>query len=221
MANMPRKNLIRSKIFPYHVTARVNNRECFYIPLHDVWSVLGHHCLEISILFKTQIHALVLMPNHIHLLLSTPEEDLGVVMNYFMSSVTRTLNAKSGRTGRLFGARYYRSLIDSGLYFAHALKYVYRNPVKAGLCLRVEEYPFSTLSGVLGSQRLRFPLYFPFQKTHFIWISQNIDQQLNWLNKDIREDHQIAIKKALRKVNFSLPKEGWKRSLGDLSSGLA
>src|SRR5690606_20442105 len=103
--------------------------------------------------------AVVLMPNHFHMILTVPMHDLGVVMNRLMTSVSRRANLFSGRTGHLFGGPYFWSLIASFRYYGHALKYVYRNPVKGGLCERVERYPFGSLHGLLGYSHLPFPIH--------------------------------------------------------------
>src|ERR1700752_2973729 len=106
---MSRKPLIKSKIHPYHVTGRCNNRETFYCNLDEVWELL---CLELSEIiekFQVNIHAFVLMPNHFHLLISTPTDDLSETMKTFMCAVTKKINLKTGRSGRVFGSRYHWS----------------------------------------------------------------------------------------------------------------
>src|SRR5688500_9191320 len=100
---MPRKNLIRSNVLPYHVTGRVNNREMFYAGIEDAWKELTQQCYEITILFGVRIHAFVLMPNHFHLLITVPEHDLVIVMQHFMRAATKEMNRRSGRSGRVFG----------------------------------------------------------------------------------------------------------------------
>ena len=157
---MPRKKLLRSDIFPYHVTARTNNQERFPLPLEVVWSIVTNELLLISVLYKIEIQALVLMPNHLHLILTVPEQDLGKIMNLFMSDVTREMNRRTGRTGHAFGGPYFWSIITSTRYYGHALKYVYRNPVRGKLCDQVEEYEFSTVQGLLGLKHLSFPLHY-------------------------------------------------------------
>ena len=213
---MSRKTLIRSKVLPYHVTARTNNREHFHTTLAQTWEVLGQQCFEIGVLFAAKIHALVLMPNHFHLLISTPEEDLGLVMMHFMRSVTTTLNRKSGRTGRVFGGRYYWSLIDTPIYFGHALKYSYRNPVRAELCERVEDYEFSTLRGTIGLSPSLFPLHFPYGENEYRLIPKSEQDFSSWLNRKFKTEHENAIRAALKHPQFAPPRQGWKRSLEEL-----
>ncbi len=202
---MPRKPLIRSRELPYHVVARANNRERFVLPLDEMWEILTHECYAISTLFGVQIHALVLMINHYHLLLSSPNEDLGKVMQYFAWFVTRNANLKSGRIDHVFGGPYHGSLIDSTAYYRHALRYVYRNPVRAGICRRVEDYRFSTLRGLLGEAVSPFPLW-PGPQEYGLWeASENPSALLPWLNQHVPSSHDEAIRKGLRKTQFKIP----------------
>ena len=36
---MPRKNLIRTNLHPYHITIRSNNRDWFELPMDDIWEI--------------------------------------------------------------------------------------------------------------------------------------------------------------------------------------
>jgi putative transposase len=205
---MPRKNLIRSKIFPYHVTLRSNNREWFKLPMDRVWQLMTDELYRISIVGDARVHAFTLMSNHLHLLISTLDWDLGKVMSEFGGSVTRSFNRISGRSGHLFGGRYHWSIIQTSLYYAYAYKYLYRNPIRAGLAERVEDYPFATLNGLLGNSRLPFPVYFPeIERLNFSYIPEGLDDMLLWLNEPFRKEVQEAIAKGLRRKIFELPRD--------------
>ncbi len=147
------------------------------------------------------------MPNHVHMILTVPQHDLGAVMNVLLTSVSRSTNTISGRSGHLFGGPYHWSLISSSRYFGHALKYVYRNPVKAGICSRVEDYPYSTLWGLFGRERLHFPIY----KTRALleWALPSIEPigQLDWLNNPFPGEVETLIQKGLRKPIFDKIKD--------------
>lgn len=199
---MPRKILVRSNQLPYHVTARVNNREAFHVSLPQMWNIIGNECLNLQLVYGVEFHSVVMMPNHFHMLLTVPEHDLGQVMNVFMSYVTRSSHLISGRSGRLFGSRYYWSLINSSRYFGHAYKYVYRNPVKGRLCDRVEEYPFSTLQGMLGETHLQFPLCFTKVAMELAFPSEDTFEQLDWLNRPFSKEVEALIQKGLRRKYF-------------------
>ena len=200
---MARKSLIRSDFLPYHVTARSNNREAFPLEPEQTWRVLTSECYAITSIYGAEIQALVMMPNHFHMIITIPYFDLGKVMNCFISSASRTTNRISGRTGHLFGGPYNWSLINSGHYYSNVLKYVYRNPVKANLVDRVEDFQYSTLHGILGKSHLPFPLYYP--REGFFKVPEEQEMMLNWMNNPFSKEAQEAIRKGFRHRLFQIP----------------
>ena len=197
---MPRKTLLRSDRFPYHVTARTNNKEPFPLALVFVWKIATEELYLLSILYEIEIHAFVLMPNHFHLLLTVPNEDLGVIMRNFISALAKRVNLLSGRSGHLFGGPYFWTIITSTRYFGHALKYVYRNPVKAKLSLNVEEYEFSTAGGIFGESTSPFPLHFTRLGLEMNLPDPDIPGSwIEWLNRPFPGDTEQLIQKALKK----------------------
>jgi putative transposase len=213
---MPRKPLIRSTIHPYHVTARGNNKEPFPNSPEESWKILNK-CLQlIHEEHQVKIHAFVMMNNHFHLLMSTPKNDLGIVMRDFMRTATRSMNRKSGRIGRIFGGSYHWSVVTSENYYDCVLKYIYRNPVKAGLIHSVELYPFSTIKCVLDLEKL------PYKISPVLWLEKNIPNDdkihfLQWLNQPFYFEDEAAIKNGLKKTSFAPPINGWKQNYIDLS----
>ena len=163
---------------------------------------MGFECLNLTVIYEVEIHALVLMPNHFHMILTVPQHDLGKLMSVFMNSITRTANLLSGRSGHLFGGPYHWSLINSSRYFGHALKYVYRNPVRAKICSVAEDYPFSTLQGLLGSAHLPFPLYLTRVGMELDLPSAETSKHLEWLNKPFPKEAEDLIQRGLRKRLF-------------------
>lgn len=201
---MPRKRLIPSTGFPYHVVARVNNREAFPCDLDFAWSTFTSELYLQTVLNGIQVNAFVLMPNHFHLLLTTPRIPISKAMQGFLSSSTRIINTKTRRSGHLFGGRYYWSLIQDPLYYAHALKYVYRNPVKAGLCESVEDYRFSTFPGLIG--RIHLPVAIHAAPNNIgRLVASSYAEQGDWLNQSHRAEEAAAIRHALTRKNFKLP----------------
>jgi putative transposase len=212
---MPRKVLQRNNALPYHVTARTNNREDFPVALEQLWKFIGIECLFLNVIYGVQIQVLLLMPNHLHMILTVPEFDLGIVMNEFMRSASRYSNSVTGRTGHLFGGPYHWSLIKSSRYFGHALKYVYRNPVKAKICERVEEYPFSTLHGLLGYEHLAFPIFYTSVGLEKALPAVEARLQLDWLNKNFSSESEALIQKGLRRKVFDVVLDRGRRKLNN------
>jgi putative transposase len=199
---MPRKLLIRTDTLPYHVTARANNKEPFPIEQDRMWKILGSECLTLSFIYDVEFHAVVMMPNHIHMLMTTPTHDLGKVMNILMSNVTRRCNRASGRSGHVFGGPYHWTLIGSSRYFGHALKYVYRNPVRALIAGSVETYPYSSLHGLLGRSHLPFPIHFTRANLELNLPDLEGPQLIPWLNTPFPKEAEELIRKNLRKRTF-------------------
>ena len=82
-----------------------------------------------------QVYGYVLMPEHVHMLVSEPES--GVLARAMLSlkqSVSRTLALRAAEP--FWQARYYDFNVWSEHKFVEKLRYIHRNPVKAGLARR-------------------------------------------------------------------------------------
>jgi REP element-mobilizing transposase RayT len=95
-------------------------------------------------------HAYVLMGNHYHLALETPEPNLVAGMAWLQTTYSRRHTLRHRLWGHLFGGRYKAALVDDAeeSYFATLIDYVHLNPVRAGLVdLRrgLETFPWSSL----------------------------------------------------------------------------
>ncbi len=197
---MPRKRVPPNPDFPYHVTARCINREWFRIELPEVWSLMTDYLYLTSHLFSLEIQSFVLMSNHFHLVVRTPQANLSTAMNYFMRETSREITRKSGRINQTYGSRFHRSLITSHHYYMNVYKYVYRNPVRAGLCARVEDYPFSTLHGLLGQRKMLIPMV-----EDTLLFNPSLDERhMKWLNTKSLSSHEEEIRKGLKRAVFSL-----------------
>lgn len=77
------------------------------------------------------IHAFVLMGNHYHLLLETPEPNLVDGMQWLQSTYTQRFNARHKVWGHLFQGRYKALPVDQGEYFRTVADYIHLNPARA------------------------------------------------------------------------------------------
>ncbi len=213
---MTREKLFRSREFPYHLTARGNNREPFFCDPQFAWKTLAGELLIQQSLHGLRVHAFVVMPNHFHLLATSPHRDVDEVMRDFLSASTRIINHRTGRSGRVFGGRYFWSLVSDSTYYAHVLKYVIRNPAKAELCEFVADYPFSTYSGLVGSIPLPVAITPPGRD-----LSEQISKDSGaidaWLNKPHSKELNEAIKRGLRKEEFQISPDAKTRRKIDLA----
>lgn len=196
---MPRLPVVQSDVHPFHVTGRCINRDWFKLPLSEVWAVMEDYLFLINAEFGLRIHAFVLMSNHFHLLLTTPNANLSEAMAYFMGRTARELTSLSGRINQTYGCRHHKSMIVDYHYYMSAYKYVYRNPVRAGLCEFAEEYRYSTLSGLCG----QFPLRIPVVEDLLLFNPYFQQSTLSWINeapKSANDDD--AVRRALKKSIF-------------------
>lgn len=166
-----------------------------------VWSHFANYLHFIWRAYDVRIHAFVLMSNHFHLVISTPQANLDEAMNYLLREVSKRINEETGRVNQVFGGPYHWSLITNWIHYQHVYKYVYRNPVQAGICSKVQDYRYSSLPGILGMDYLYIPAY---DNTDLI---QNPMSQLKWLNNAFDEDTYEAIGTALRRKEFGFARD--------------
>ena len=192
---MPRPLLIRSETHPYHVTSRSNNKEFFPIPLKEVWEIMIHQLNMEAQENGIAVHAFVLMGNHFHLLCHTPKGNLDQIMQHFLRLTTVKINQRSRTINHLWGGRYKWSLIESQTHYFQVYRYIYQNPVRAGICGKVEDYPFSTLKDV------------PIPLHSFIPMSfGGHEGEILWLNERYKKEDEEIIKLGLRKQQFDVSK---------------
>jgi len=97
--------------------------------------------------------AYCLMDNHFHLVLETPTCTLGVGMRDLAGHYAQLFNERHETGGgHLFQARFKSKPVTTDEQFAQLLRYVAYNPVKAGMCSRPEEWPWSS-HGALARMR--------------------------------------------------------------------
>ena len=213
---MARRKHIPSIEHPYHVTNRGPNRRHFTTSLDETWKIMSDQLYDTTMRYNVKVHAFVLMPNHYHLLISTPEANLSRALNYFTSSTSREINRISGTINQNFGARNYQCLVNSYHYYMNAYKYLYRNPVEAKLCQQVEDYQFSTLHGITGRGHLFIPLL---EDTQLFPIDTQ-QETLTWMNRAPTAENLKTLRFAFRRREFRLPKIGANRQPHPLETQL-
>jgi hypothetical protein len=84
------------------------------------------------------------MPNHVHLMLQTPEPNLGRGMQWLHSRYALAFNERHGRIGHLFESPYKSPLVRTDAAFIRTIGYVVVNPVKAALCKAAVDWPWGS-----------------------------------------------------------------------------
>ncbi len=210
LKRMARKKTYRTEDYPYHVSARCTNKEWFLLPMDEVWEIFSIYLYFVTLAYGVRIHSFVLMNNHFHMLISTPRGNIDEAMNYLQREVSRRIGERTNRINQIFGGPYFWSVIKNPVHFQNVYKYVYRNPVHAGICKNVEDYRYSSLRGLLGVEHSVLPVF------DNLGLIQNPQQQLKWLNTEYSEENHLLIRAALRHREFGFvanPFTGKKPSL--------
>jgi putative transposase len=141
MARLPRFVLVGH---PQHIIIRGNNREPVFNADEDYRFFLDK-LSDAAKKHECDIHAYVLMTNHIHLL-ATPHKTDGIskMMQMLGRYYVQYYNYTNKRSGTLWEGRYKASLIDSETYALLCYRYIELNPVRADMVQHPSEYPWSS-----------------------------------------------------------------------------
>jgi putative transposase len=133
----------------YHITARGNakqkifldDRDCrnFFGILGDVAGDRGWLC-----------YAYCLMPNHYHLVLTTPAGGLSRGMRHLNGVYAQRFHNRHGSVGHLFQGRFKSIIVHRESYLLEVCRYVVLNPVRAGLADGPESWRWSSYMATLG-----------------------------------------------------------------------
>jgi len=168
MARLPRLTLAG---YPHHIILRGNNRQDIFMDMADfqrMLALLQTHALEQSV----QVHAYVLMSNHLHVLLTPLQNDsLPKMMQAVGRAYVLYFNKRHGRSGTLWEGRYRSALIQTERYLLACMVYIDLNPVRAGMVAQAADYPWSSHGHYIGRQNEAWltphPMYWEMGNTPF------------------------------------------------------
>ncbi|MDD2272171.1 MAG: transposase [Desulfuromonadaceae bacterium] len=135
----------------YHITARGNERGKIFFTKTD-YRKFKEYLANAQTKYGFILHCYVLMTNHYHLLIETPEKNLSKIMHHLNSSYTTYINIKRKRSGHLFQGRYKALLVDRDSYLLELSRYMHLNPVRAKMVERPEEYPYSSFDAFISGK---------------------------------------------------------------------
>jgi putative transposase len=93
--------------------------------------------------FWWTLHAYCLLPNHYHLIVESKQGDLSAGMHKLNGRYAQRFNRRYDRVGHVFQNRFSSYVIETDEHFLRALDYVRANPIEAGLCTSLDEWPWS------------------------------------------------------------------------------
>lgn len=160
MARLPR---ISPVDVPVHIIQRGNNRQICFAAEEDYAAYVGW-LTEYAKKYKVDVHAWVLMTNHVHLLCTPRREgSLSPMMQSLGRRYVRYFNHEYQRSGTLWEGRYKSCLVQKELYLLEVYRYIELNPVRADMIAGPGDYRWSSYQvnglGRKSGLCVRHPVY--------------------------------------------------------------
>ncbi len=140
MTRQPRRP---SETGVHHVMLRGVNRDVIFLEDEDFEHFL-QALQDTKTVSGSAILAYCLMTNHVHLVLHTEREPIGVVMKRLGVRYASWFNRKYGRVGHVFQDRFVSKPVEDDAYLSAVLPYIWNNPVVAGMASRPQDYWWSS-----------------------------------------------------------------------------
>jgi len=149
---MPRRLRVEYPLAIYHVMARGNGRQDIVRDDHDRehWLQTLERTVDVH---RWELFAFVLMSNHFHLFLRTPEPNLSRGMQRLQSGYATWWARRHRHPGHVFQGRFRAQLIEDESYFWTVSRYIHLNPVRSKLVAHPAEWPWSSYPGYLSRRR--------------------------------------------------------------------
>ena len=182
---------------PHHITQRGNRREDVFFSDADRLAYLNW-LGEYSRRYKVQILAYCLMTNHLHVVVVP--ESAGALEQVFRPLHTRyaqRINRAKRWKGHIWQGRYFSSALDDAYLWA-AIRYVERNPVRARIVRRAENYPWSSAPAHCGLK----PDTVLTQDAHWIEKAKPMEDWSEWLAQGDKPEELEVLR---RNVERGLP----------------
>lgn len=137
--------------YPHHVTQRGVRRQRTFFDDGDYRAYLGL-IKKLKSQAGVEIWSYCLMPNHIHII-AVPKEkqSLSRLFGTAHHRYAKLVNSNYGWRGHLWQERFYSVAMDEPHTLA-AMRYIELNPVRAGLCVRADQWPWSSVHGHMQTQ---------------------------------------------------------------------
>ncbi|MBT4761896.1 MAG: hypothetical protein HOO06_09390 [Bdellovibrionaceae bacterium] len=157
---------------PFHITGRIQLTDLKDTHTLDIWNFFLCEFRKQSEQNTLKWVSFVLMGTHFHILCYPQDKAVGEIGEHFSVS--------GGESFKLRNVEFYK--IDNIKYYHTVYKYIYRNPVEAGLCKSAVDYPYSSLNSIVrGSpQSCVFD-----DDMHLIFNPKKV---VEWIDTDFSED---------------------------------
>ena len=194
----------------YHIMIRgVNKQEIFY---DDKDRKMFLHLMQY---YKNklgcQIYAYCLMNNHVHILFADKEFLISDFMRNVTSVYANEFNQKHKRVGHLFQDRFKSIYVYNDEYLLRLVRYIHRNPEKAGIS-KTEEYNWSSYKEYIYGEKIieRDKILEKFDSNQYIalkkfkeFISNSAEEELDkiYVSEKLNDEDAIILIKNITKIN--------------------
>ncbi|MDR2569046.1 MAG: transposase [Oscillospiraceae bacterium] len=183
---MPRRGRARSTTDIYHVMLRGINQQNIFEDDEDCHKMI-QILIDVKEKSKFELYSYCLMGNHCHLLLKTLDEDIALIFKRICVRYVYWYNLKYKRIGHLFQDRFRSEVVENDRNFLSVLNYIHQNPVKAGMCVLLSDYKWSSYNEYMVKPRV-IDTEFVFslinkkelEKFHNIENTENVDKLMEY-----------------------------------------
>lgn len=135
----------------YHVTARGNARQGIVRDDTDRQRFVATVAAMVE-QYHVVCHAWVLMNNHYHLLLETPQANLSRALRHLNGVYTQAFNRRHRRVGHLLQGRYKAIVVEKETYLLELCRYVVLNPVRAKMVTQPQAWQWGSYRATAGME---------------------------------------------------------------------
>ena len=181
---MPRYARKRSSTGIYHVMLKGIDGRDIFLDDEDKEKFI-ENMLKARDKGNFELYAYCLMGNHLHLLLMEGTEPLENVMRRICSSYVLWYNKKYDRVGYLFQDRFKSEPVEDDGYFLTVLRYIFQNPVKAGIVTKIKDYKWTNYTDYIeGSNKTDTDFVLDFFNTNRERAIRSFIEYINKTNDD-------------------------------------
>lgn len=135
----------------YHVSCRGNRRENIFRDRIDRIAWIDEtECMCRR--FHFIVHAYCQMSNHYHMLIETPEGNLGQGMRQLNGAYSQYYNRRHNLAGHVMQGRYHAVLVQKESYLRELSRYILLNPVRAGIVQLPGDWEWSSYRYMQGAE---------------------------------------------------------------------
>jgi REP element-mobilizing transposase RayT len=173
----------------YHVMNRGRRGEDIFSDSED-FRIFIELLKESAGHWNVKISAYCLLSNHYHLLIQTPLGNLSRFMRHLNGVYTQRYNRTHKCDGQLFRGRYKAILVEEDSYLLELVRYIHRNPLKAGIIKDIDLYEWSSHPDYMSEEKQSAWLHKDFVLT---MLNTDTEKRLNAYQQFISQEDSEEI----------------------------